>query len=243
MPETREELAADSRWPAFFPSPICITTTEHHGIAHLEKVVGASIVNRFPYVVALSFCREGLSPRHYVRRTFMDALEASGRLAVQFLMPGESLARVMAAIANLPEDEPADRFIAAGLATRDALSRVETMVLMAGYDLPLRAIRQQVASALDLIIHLERLHDGGRRVTTITEVQRMESDVITMQDLFRFHVDSIASNRSVVGSLTATGLRPTFGEKFEKRGVELPAGIFGPSPQQVTQAMARSASR
>jgi flavin reductase (DIM6/NTAB) family NADH-FMN oxidoreductase RutF len=122
MPETREQLAADSRWPAFFPSPICITTTEHHGIAHLEKVVGASIVNRFPYVVALSFCREGLSPRHYVRRTFMDALEVSGRLAVQFLMPGGSLARVMAAIANVPEDEPAKRFIAAGLATRDALS-------------------------------------------------------------------------------------------------------------------------
>jgi flavin reductase (DIM6/NTAB) family NADH-FMN oxidoreductase RutF len=122
MPETREELAADSRWPAFFPSPICITTTEHHGVAHLEKVVGASIVNRFPYVVALSFCRESLSPRHYIRRTFMDALEASGRVAVQFLMPGDSLARVMAAIANVPEDEPSRRFAAADLSTRRALS-------------------------------------------------------------------------------------------------------------------------
>ena len=72
---------------------------------------------------------------------------------------------------------------------RDALARIETMVLMAGYDLPVRAIRQQVASALDLIVHLERLEDGSRRVTAITEVQRMESDVITLQDLFEFKVE------------------------------------------------------
>jgi flavin reductase (DIM6/NTAB) family NADH-FMN oxidoreductase RutF len=122
MPETREQLAHDSRWPAFFPSPICIATTQHNGTAHVEKVVGASIVNRFPYVVALSFCREALSPRHYIRRTFMDALDASGRVAVQFLMPSNSLARLMAAIANIPEDEPAKRFATAGLATRSALS-------------------------------------------------------------------------------------------------------------------------
>jgi flavin reductase (DIM6/NTAB) family NADH-FMN oxidoreductase RutF len=115
MPETREELAADSRWPAFFPSPISLVTTQHDGVAHLEKVVGASIVNRFPYIVALSFCRESLSPRHYVRRTFMDALEASGRVAVQFMMPGEALAKVLAAIATVPEDEPSRRFTVAEL--------------------------------------------------------------------------------------------------------------------------------
>ena len=72
---------------------------------------------------------------------------------------------------------------------RDALARIETMVLMAGFDLPVRAIRQQVASALDLIVHLERLEDGSRRVTSITEVQRMESDVITLQELFEFQVE------------------------------------------------------
>src|SRR5213075_546259 len=83
---------------------------------------------------------------------------------------------------------------------RDALARVETMVLMAGYDLPVRAIRQQVSSALDLIVHLERLEDGSRRVTAITEVQRMESDVITLQDIFTFNVESVTSARSVVGS-------------------------------------------
>jgi pilus assembly protein CpaF len=80
---------------------------------------------------------------------------------------------------------------------RDALSRVETMVMMAGYDLPMRAIRQQVASALDLIVHLERLEDGSRRVTAITEVQRMESDTITLQDLFEFQVEQVTRERVV----------------------------------------------
>jgi pilus assembly protein CpaF len=110
---------------------------------------------------------------------------------------------------------------------RDALARVETMVLMAGYDLPVRAIRQQVASALDLIVHLERLQDGSRRVTAITEVQRMESEVVTMQDIFKFKVEEVLGDRTVVGQLVATGLRPTFGEKFERRGIEMPDSVFG----------------
>jgi pilus assembly protein CpaF len=118
-------------------------------------------------------------------------------------------------------------------APRDALARIETMVLMAGYDLPVRAIRQQVASALDLIIHLERLEDGTRRVTAITEVQRMESDVITLQDIFEFRVERVTPERVVIGHLGATGLRPTFLHKFEKRGVSLPIDLFvkkGPAP-------------
>ena len=109
--------------------------------------------------------------------------------------------------------------------TRDALSRLETMVLMAGYDLPIRAIRQQVAAALDLIVHLERLQDGTRRVTAITEVQRMESDVITLQDLYEFKIDTVMADRTVVGSLQSTGLRPTFTAKFERHGVELPPAM------------------
>jgi pilus assembly protein CpaF len=109
---------------------------------------------------------------------------------------------------------------------RDALSRIETMVMMAGYDLPMRAIRQQVASALDLIVHLERLEDGGRRVTAITEVQRMESEVITLQDIFEYKIQEITSERVVVGQLRPTGLRPTFLSKFEKRGISLPVGLF-----------------
>jgi pilus assembly protein CpaF len=113
---------------------------------------------------------------------------------------------------------------------RDALSRLETMVLMAGYDLPLRAIRQQIASALDLVLHLSRMHDGTRKIVSITEVQRMESDVITLQELFQFHVDSVTSGRTVVGTLVPTGLRPTFLEKFERRGVKVPGWVAAPAP-------------
>ena len=111
-------------------------------------------------------------------------------------------------------------------APRDGLARIETMVLMAGYDLPIRAIRQQVASALDLLIHLERLEDGSRRVTSIVEVQRMESETITLQELFRFQVDQVTTDRMVIGALRATGLRPTFLTKFERRGIALPLSLF-----------------
>jgi pilus assembly protein CpaF len=101
------------------------------------------------------------------------------------------------------------------------------MVLMAGYDLPVRAIRQQVASALDLIIQLERLNDGSRRITAISEVQRMESEMITLQDVFEFQIEDARAGRTIVGSLRYTGLRPTFLSKFERRGVELPPAMLG----------------
>jgi pilus assembly protein CpaF len=100
------------------------------------------------------------------------------------------------------------------------------MVLMAGYDLPVHAIRQQAASALDLIVQLERLEDGSRRVVAITEVQRMESDVVTLQSLYEFKVEQVTLDRIVVGQLHSTGLRPQFLHKFEKRGISLPSGLF-----------------
>jgi len=109
---------------------------------------------------------------------------------------------------------------------RDALSRIETMVMMAGFELPVLAIRQQVASALDLIVHLERFEDGSRKVSAITEVQRMESDVITLQDIFEYKLSRVTSDRAVLGALKPTGLRPTFLHKFEKRGVSLPLSLF-----------------
>ncbi|HEV8602359.1 MAG TPA: CpaF family protein [Gaiellaceae bacterium] len=109
---------------------------------------------------------------------------------------------------------------------RDALSRIETMVMMAGFELPVLAIRQQVASALDLIVHLERYEDGSRKVSAITEVQRMESDVITLQDIFEYKLSRVTSDRAVLGALKPTGLRPTFLHKFEKRGVSLPLSLF-----------------
>jgi pilus assembly protein CpaF len=113
---------------------------------------------------------------------------------------------------------------------RDALSRIETMVLMAGYDLPVRAIREQVSSALECIVHLERLEDGSRRVTSVTEVQRMEAEVVTLQELFKFQVDEVTRDGAIIGGLRATGLRPSFIQKFEKRGVSLPLSMFQKAP-------------
>jgi pilus assembly protein CpaF len=127
--------------------------------------------------------------------------------------------------------------------SRDALSRVETMVLMAGYDLPVRAIRQQVASALDLVIQLERLHDGSRKVVSITEVLRMEGEVITTQDLFSFHVEHVGDNRSVEGSLKWTGLRPTFVTKLERKGVKLTGALDGAGAPDMAALTARMTSR
>ncbi len=127
-------------------------------------------------------------------------------------------------------------------APRDALARVETMVLMAGYDLPLRAIRQQIASALDLIVHLERLEDGSRRVTAVTEVQRMESEVITLQEIFTFKIEKILGDRTVIGHMEPTGLRPTFLYKFDKRGISLPNDLFGTPPRMETEFVGQGAA-
>jgi pilus assembly protein CpaF len=108
---------------------------------------------------------------------------------------------------------------------RDALRRIETMVLMAGMELPLKAIREQVASAIDLVIHMNRLRDGTRKVVNVAEVQGMEGETIVMQDLFMFEQTGIQNGR-VMGALKSTGLRPMFGEKFAVNGIELPASIF-----------------
>ena len=109
---------------------------------------------------------------------------------------------------------------------RDALARIETMCLMAGMDLPVRAIREQVASAVDLICQQERMRDGTRKVTTITEVSGMEGDVITMTDIFVFEQTGTENGR-IVGRLRPTGLRPKFMDKIEAAGIHLPPSIFG----------------
>jgi pilus assembly protein CpaF len=108
---------------------------------------------------------------------------------------------------------------------RDTLARVETMALMAGMDLPVRAIREQIASAIDLIIHQSRLQDGTRKVVNISEVIGMEGDVITMQDIFRFEQTAIEEGK-VLGDLVPTGLRPKYMEKIEAHGIHLPPSIF-----------------
>ncbi len=110
---------------------------------------------------------------------------------------------------------------------RDTLSRVETMVLMAGADLPLKAIREQVASALDLIVHQSRFRDGSRRITHVTEVVGMEGDVITLQDIFVFdHSAGYGENGQALGQLRSTGLRPKFLDKLAASGVNVDPSIF-----------------
>jgi pilus assembly protein CpaF len=110
--------------------------------------------------------------------------------------------------------------------TRDLLARLETMVLMAGMDLPHRAIREQISSAIDLIVHTDRLRDGTRKVISISEVQGMEGDVITMSEIFRFEQTSI-ENGKVIGRLRPTGLRPKFMHRVQAAGIMLPPSIFG----------------
>lgn len=109
---------------------------------------------------------------------------------------------------------------------RDTLSRLETMTLMAGMELPVRAIREQVASAIDLVVHQERIRDGSRKIVNITEVTGMEGDIITMTDLFVFEQTGY-DNGKVQGRLRPTGLRPKFIEQLEASGIHLPPTIFG----------------
>ncbi|MCI0551352.1 MAG: CpaF family protein [Anaerolineae bacterium] len=111
---------------------------------------------------------------------------------------------------------------------RDALSRLETMVLMSGMDLPLKVVRQQISSAVDLIIQQTRLKDGSRKVTAITEVIGMEGDTVVMTDIFKFEQTGVGPNGKIIGELKATGIRPLFGPKLEAAGYKLGAEIFMP---------------
>ena len=108
---------------------------------------------------------------------------------------------------------------------RDTLRRIETMVLMAGMELPLKAIREQVASAIELIVHMNRMRDGTRKVTQVSEVQGLEGDSIVMQDIFVYEQTAFQNGR-VIGQLKSTGLRPKFSEKFAVNDIEIPAHIF-----------------
>jgi len=112
---------------------------------------------------------------------------------------------------------------------RDALSRLETMILMSGLEIPVTAIREYISSALSLIVHLGRLSDGTRKITRVAEVVGMEGEVITMQDIFQFHQKGVEEGGKVIGQVTATGIRPKFAEKLLAQGLQLPSGLFTPA--------------
>jgi pilus assembly protein CpaF len=110
---------------------------------------------------------------------------------------------------------------------RDAVSRLETMAMMAGVEIPMMALRTQMAAAIDLIVHMERLSDGARKITKITEVPRMEGDIVTLSDIFKFDQTGVASNGKVLGEMEATGLRPLFTPRLEATGIKLRSEIYG----------------
>ncbi len=111
---------------------------------------------------------------------------------------------------------------------RDMISRLETMVLMAGMDLPVRAIREQISSAVDIIVHQMRMRDGSRKITHITEVQGMEGEIVILQDLFLFEQSGIDEDGNVRGSFQSTGIRPRFMSRLEAQGVDIPVRVFAP---------------
>jgi pilus assembly protein CpaF len=111
---------------------------------------------------------------------------------------------------------------------RDALSRIETLVLMAGMDLPLKVVRQQVSSAVDLIVQQTRLKDGQRKVTAVTEVAGMEGDIIILSDIFKFNQSGVTADGKVLGEVNATGIRPNFTPRLEAAGFRLGAEVFAP---------------
>jgi pilus assembly protein CpaF len=113
---------------------------------------------------------------------------------------------------------------------RDALSRLETMTLMAGYELPIKAIREQINSALNLIMHLDRMPDGRRIVTSVTELQGMEGDTILLQDIFKYQTTPRVDGGRTTGELVPTGLRPKFLDKLAEEGIEIPAKSFRGAP-------------
>lgn len=129
---------------------------------------------------------------------------------------------------------------------REAISRLETLCLMAGMELPARAIREQISSAIHLIVQISRMSDGGRKITSITEVVGIQGDTVTLQEIFRFKEEGFDKNRRVIGQFQAMGLIPTFIEKFEQRGITIPRNLFttrmsvGSSPSPSTNLGTRA---
>jgi pilus assembly protein CpaF len=122
---------------------------------------------------------------------------------------------------------------------RDAISRLETLVLMAGMDLPIKVVRQQIASAVDLIVQQSRLRDGSRKVIAITEVSGMEGDMVVMSDIFKFEQTAISPDGQILGELKPTGIRPMFGNRLEAAGFKLGAEIFGANISEILNSSNR----
>jgi pilus assembly protein CpaF len=122
---------------------------------------------------------------------------------------------------------------------RDALSRLETLVLMAGMELPIKIVRQQISSAVDVIVQMSRLRDGTRKMTAITEIAGMEGDVISLTDIFKYNQTGVDAEGKIQGQMKATGFRPLFGPRLEAAGFKLSGEIFGATAADMAVARQR----
>jgi septum site-determining protein MinD len=125
---------------------------------------------------------------------------------------------------------------------KEAIGRLETLCMMAGMDLPAKAIREQIAGSVNLIIQIQRLSDGTRKIISITEIQGMQGEVVTQQEVFAFKEKGFDKNRKIIGQFQATGLIPKFIEKFEKRGLIIPKSLFANEPGTGANGAAPQAS-
>ena len=202
---------------SFIPTNERIITIEDAAELHLNQ----------PHVVRLESRPPNVEGRGEVgiRQLVMNALRMRpDRIIVGEVRGGECLDMLQAM--NTGHDGSLTTVHSNG--PRDTLARVETMALMAGMDLPLRAIREQIASAFNIIVHLDRLLDGTRKVVSVAEVQGMEGDIIIMQDIFIFKQTGVVDGR-VQGHFTATGVRPSFMAKFGAMGIDLSDDLFAPT--------------
>jgi pilus assembly protein CpaF len=202
---------------AYIPATERIVTIEDPAELKLQQ----------PHVVTLEARPANLEGRHEV--TQRDLVRNSLRMRPDRIIVGEvrgSEAFDMMQAMNTGHEGSLSTVHANS--PRDALLRVENMVLMAGFDLPVRAIREQMASALHLIIHLARYVDGSRKIVAVSEVTGLEGQIVTMQDLFRFRHDGVDANDRVLGQIVPTGIQPRFLERLEALGIALPGDLFSP---------------
>lgn len=200
LPESAGELAQDSRWPAFFPSPICLVTTGNGEAAALERVVGASIVNRFPYIVALSVCRTTISSRHHSRKRFMEMLEDYEDVVVQFLPPGAALDSALSAIAQTADDQCAERIARSGLEVRQGRTVKASVLAQAYLVYEARLVRPSRDFEGQRIFARPFVDVGSHRVyyCEITAIQ-LRADIATGQSQIRWR--SLPAWRSRAGGV------------------------------------------
>lgn len=200
---------------AFIPNDERIVTIEDAAELQLSQEHVVSLESRPPNIEG----KGAITIRDLVRNSLRMRPE---RIVIGEVRGGEALDMLQAM------NTGHDGSLATGHANspRDMIARLETMVLMAGMELPIKAIRQQIAGAIDLIVQQARLKDGSRKIINITEVQDLEGDVVVLQDIFNFNQQGLDKSGKIIGKMVATGIRPKFYDRLEASGINIPPSIF-----------------